>query len=285
MSVPTNVCICRVGTCTNNVQFLPRRHLPNINIKFANKQIEALIDSGAQVPLIDNDWCQSLIQKDGDPELRFTNKSVPAVGCNGAKLEIKGSVVGQMYFHPHDAPVLAEFYLLQGSSQQCIFPHPWLKALKVVIDYNTLSLKYELPPTDGYMLAAEGELILSKPTARQLCLKNDDEDDCGVCDHDQGDSDDGHDGLGDVGEAVGGDPQVVNLGRQLPKTTFTIPPKTSQSYLVTPMNLLGGGKFSVQGSGNRQTPSHCQFGSGQIRNVWSPFIMTMCVLQRFTWVI
>ena len=240
MSVPTNVCICRVGTCTNNVQFLPRRHLPNINIKFANKQIEALIDSGAQVPLIDNDWCQSLIQTDGDPELRFTNKSVPAVGCNGAKLEIKGSVVGQMYFHPHDAPVLAEFYLLQGSSQQCIFPHPWLKALKVVIDYNTLSLKYELPPTDGYMLAAEGELILSKPTGRLLCLRDDDDDDCGVCDHDQGDSVDGHDGLGDVGEAVGGDPQVVNLSRQLPKTTFTIPPKTSQSYLVNPMNLLGG---------------------------------------------
>ena len=47
-------------------------------------------------------------------------------------------------------------YLLRNSAQQCLFPHPWLKLLKCIIDYNTLSVKVNAEP--GSFLSAEGKL-------------------------------------------------------------------------------------------------------------------------------
>ena len=57
-----------------------------------------------------------------------------------------------------NSPLLAEFYILKKCSQQ----YTWLKALKVIIELNTLSLQYEHPTEKGWLLAAEGSLTQAK---------------------------------------------------------------------------------------------------------------------------
>ena len=239
------ICICKSTTCIYAVPFLQRRHLPNIHITFGTQQMEALIDTGAMVPLLDNDCCQAMLNDDRI-KLKFTNKSIVAFGCSGTQLDIKGSVIGQLYFHSNDSPILAEFYLLQGASQNCIIPHPWLEALHVVIDYNTLSLKYELPVANrhGYLLTAEGDLELTKSVGKDFDMKgdhddhtnDDDDEDDNDNDNDKNDDESDHDDNDDPKDT---DVTCVNREVDLTRTArcqkllFTIPAKKSNSCFLT----------------------------------------------------
>ena len=156
MATQHNICVCATTLCSNIVPLLPNQNLPIITVYFADKQLTALIDTGAQVPLIDYDICQTFLAQE-PPPVQFTNKTVPAVACNGTQLTIEGTVKGAFRFHEHDnTPLYVEFYLLRNSAQQCLFPHPWLKLLKCIIDYNTLSVKVNAEP--GSFLSAEGKL-------------------------------------------------------------------------------------------------------------------------------
>ena len=92
------------------------------------------IDTGAQVPLIDEQYCKFFSSNKSSPEVKFSNKTVQAIECNGTQLQINGTIIGKFQFHQyHNSPLFAEFYTLKKCSQQCIFPFTWLKALKVII--------------------------------------------------------------------------------------------------------------------------------------------------------
>ena len=138
------VCVCNRTPCPNNIQFLPNQSLPHIAVQFNNKPLTVLIDTGAQVPLIDEQYCKSFSSNESSSQVKFSTKTVQAIGCDGTQLQISGTITGKFQFHQYDEPPLfAEFYILKKCSQQCIFPFTWLKALKVIIDLNTLSLQYE----------------------------------------------------------------------------------------------------------------------------------------------
>ena len=133
MATQLKICVCATTLCSNIVPLLSNQNLPVITVYFDDKQLTTLIDT--QVPLIDYDLCQTFLARE-PPPVQFSNKSVPAVAC------IEGTVKGSFRFHEHDnTPLYVEFFLLRNSAQQCLFPHPWLKLLKCVIDYNTLSVK------------------------------------------------------------------------------------------------------------------------------------------------
>ena len=157
------VCVCNRTPCPNNIQLVPNQNLPHISVRFADKSLKILVDTGAQIPLIDEELCRTLFENKSPPVVKYTNKIVSAIGCEGTPLQISGSIVGKFQFHQFDDPPLfAEFYLLNKCSQKCIFPFPWLKALKVCINLNSLSLEYEHPSTEGCLLQAEGNLIQAK---------------------------------------------------------------------------------------------------------------------------
>ena len=153
------VCVCNRTPCPNNIQFLPNQNLPHIAVQFNNRPLTVLIDTGAQVPLIDEHYCKFFSSNETSSQVKFSTKTVQAIGCDGTQLQITGTITGKFQFHQYDDPPLfAEFYILKKCSQQCIFPFTWLKALKVIIDLNTLSLQYEHPSEEGWLLAAEGSL-------------------------------------------------------------------------------------------------------------------------------
>ena len=153
------VCVCNRTPCPNNIQFLLNQSLPHIAVHFNNKPLTVLIDTGAQVPLIDEQYCKSFSSNQSSSQVKFSTKTVQAIGCDGTQLQISGTITGKFQFHQYDEPPLfAEFYILKKCSQQCIFPFTWLKALKVIIDLNTLSLQYEHPSEEGWLLSAEGNL-------------------------------------------------------------------------------------------------------------------------------
>ena len=157
------VCVCSRTPCPNNLQLLPNQNLPHITAHFADRPVKVLIDTGAQIPLIDEDFCHAYSQTTSPPVIQYTSKTVPAIGCDGSTLQINGSIVGKFQFHQfEDHPFFVEFYILKKCSQQCIFPYPWLKALKVIIDLNSLSLQYEHPSIAGCLLQAEGDLVQAK---------------------------------------------------------------------------------------------------------------------------
>ena len=200
------VCVCNKTPCSNNIQLMPNQNLPHISVYFGNRPLTALIDTGAQVPLIDEEYCQIFSPDELPPVVKFSNKTIPAVGCNGAELEIKGTITGTFQFHQYDDPPLfVEFYLLKNSSQQCIFPHTWLKALKMIINYNTLSLQYQHPIKKGCFLSVDGDLTQANLHKQKFWAKaaNDHEDrhDDADCDanlnHDLSDDDDDDDNNGD----------------------------------------------------------------------------------------
>ena len=157
------VCVCNRTPCPNNIQLVPNQNLPHISVRFANRPLNILVDTGAQIPLLDEEFCLTLFDNKSPPVVKYTNKIVSAIGCDGTPLQISGSIVGKFQFHRFDDPPLfAEFYLLNKCSQKCIFPFPWLKALKVCINLNSLSLEYEHPTTEGCLLQAEGDLIRAR---------------------------------------------------------------------------------------------------------------------------
>ena len=197
------ICVCTTTLCSNIVPLLPNQNLPIITVYFADKQLAALIDTGAQVPLIDYDLCQTFLARE-PPPVQFSSKSVPAVACNGTQLTIEGTVKGAFRFHEHDTtPLYVEFYLLRNSAQQCLFPHPWLKLLKCVIDYNTLSVKVNAKP--GSFLSAEGKLsqdnlhkqqFWKEAAENSLLAGRHDHDGCGDNDDKNGSDDDDDDDEG-----------------------------------------------------------------------------------------
>ena len=152
-----HICVCETPNCQRQ-SFIKGRHLPNIRLKFEDKFIEGLLDTGAMVPLLHASLCAE-IQKHKNANLTFTNRTLKAFGCNGSELQIENSVIGRLFFHQHDSPIFAEFYILKNASQACIIPHPWLQALKAIIDYNIQSIQYELPQGNkSYILTADGHL-------------------------------------------------------------------------------------------------------------------------------
>ena len=199
MATQHNICVCATTLCSNIVPLLPNQNLPIITVYFADKQLTALIDTGAQVPLIDYDICQTFLAQE-PPPVQFTNKTVPAVACNGTQLTIEGTVKGAFRFHEHDnTPLYVEFYLLRNSAQQCLFPHPWLKLLKCIIDYNTLSVKVNAEP--GSFLSAEGKLSHDNLHKQQFWKKAADNSLlAGLYDHDDCDNNDKDDDEDDGGD-------------------------------------------------------------------------------------
>ena len=163
------VCVCNRTPCPNNIQILPNQSLPQIAVQFNNSPLTVLIDTGAQVPLIDELYCKSFSSNESSSQVKFSTKTVQAVGCDGTQLQITGTITGKFQFHQYDDPPLfAEFYILKKCSQQCIFPFTWLKALKVIIDLNTLSLQYDHPSEEGWLLAAEGSLTQARLHEREF---------------------------------------------------------------------------------------------------------------------
>ena len=131
------VCVCNRTPCPNNIQILPNQSLPQIAVQFNNSPLTVLIDTGAQVPLIDELYCKSFSSNESSSQVKFSTKTVQAVGCDGTQLQITGTITGKFQFHQYDDPPLfAEFYILKKCSQQCIFPFTWLKALKVTICHH-----------------------------------------------------------------------------------------------------------------------------------------------------
>ena len=222
------ICVCNNTPCPNNIQLLPNQNLPCIEIYFGNQPLTALVDTGAQVPLLDESVCRLFSLR--EPPVKFTTKTVQAISCSGETLDIKGSVIGRLKFHQFDEPSLfAEFFLLERCSQQCIFPHTWLQALKVNLNYNTLSIQYHPPPNQGFLLSAEGNLVQTKlhkqafwtkaldstspldHAADDVC-EGDHDDDDGDGDNEDGEAGDDDDGDGDGGVAAqknGGDDDVA----------------------------------------------------------------------------
>ena len=112
------VCVCNRTPCPNNIQLLPNQNLPHISVHFGNRPLTALIDTRAQVPLIDEEYCKVFSLNESPPVVKFTNKTVPAIGCDGTQLQINGTIVGKFQFQQYDDPPLfVEFYLLKKCSQ------------------------------------------------------------------------------------------------------------------------------------------------------------------------
>ena len=70
---PLQVCVCNSGPC--HLQLLPNQSLPCIEIMFGEQAIVALVDTGAQVPLIDYNFYQNVLAKKHAPN-KFTQKKV-----------------------------------------------------------------------------------------------------------------------------------------------------------------------------------------------------------------
>ena len=203
------VCVCNRTPCPNNIQLVPNQNLPHISVRFANRPLNILVDTGAQIPLLDEEFCLTLLDNKSPPVVKYTNKIVSAIGCDGTPLQISGSIVGKFQFHQFDDPPLfAEFYLLNKCSQKCIFPFPWLKALKVCINLNSLSLEYEHPTTEGCLLQAEGDLIRARLHEQPFWLELG-EKQLHQCDENVDEiskvGDDHHDDLNDVEDLVADD--------------------------------------------------------------------------------
>ena len=153
---PLQICVC---TAPCHLQLLPNQSLPCIQLFFGKKQIVALVDTGAQIPLIDKHFCEMFLSRE-NPQIKYLQKTVSAVSCNKSPLKISGCVIGELQFHEHDNPaIFGEFYILDNCSQQCIFPHPWLSALKINLSYANRSIQYVSPPAKNCLLSAEGLLI------------------------------------------------------------------------------------------------------------------------------
>ena len=128
-------------------------NLPIIPITFQGVPMEALLDSGSQIPLI----ADHIYQQAKDNILDLREESLQAFSCNGGKLDIESIATGNLQLHQNDTPIAAEFYILKQSTQDCILPHTWLGKLKAKLDWQTQTLTYELPQ-DNCILKANGSL-------------------------------------------------------------------------------------------------------------------------------
>ena len=115
--------------------------------------MDALLDSGSQIPLI----ADHIYQQAKDHILDLREESLQAFSCNGGKLDIEAIATGNLQLHQNDTPITAEFYILKQSTQDCILPHTWLSKLKAKLDWQTQTLTYELPQ-DNCILRASGSL-------------------------------------------------------------------------------------------------------------------------------
>ena len=188
---PLQICICS-APC--HLQLLPNQSLPCIQLFFGKKPIIALVDTGAQVPLIDKYFCEMFLSRE-NPQVKYLQKTVSAVSCNKSPLKISGCIVGNLQFHEHDNPaIFGEFYILDNCSQQCIFPHPWLAALQINLSYANLSIQYVSPPVKNCLLSAEGVLIQPSQHKQNYWMNYDDgiRDNQQICQ--QNDDDGDHDG-------------------------------------------------------------------------------------------
>ena len=154
--------ICQVQTEHLSKRWLHNKNLPIIPIKFEQTTVQALIDSGSMIPLL----AESIYQKikrspQFNEESMFSEKGLEAYSCNGGQLDIPGVVTGKLLLHEHDTPIKAQFYILKQSTQECILPHTWLSKIKAVLDYNTSSFTYELPP-NASTLTADGNLEIEE---------------------------------------------------------------------------------------------------------------------------
>ena len=220
-----HICVCETPNCQRQ-SFIRGRHLPNIRLKFEDKFIEGLLDTGAMVPLLHANLCAE-IQKHKHANLTFTNRTLKAFGCNGSELQIENSVIGRLFFHQHDSPILAEFYILKNASQACIIPHPWLQALKAIIDYNIQSIQYELPQGNkSYILTADGHLKQFDPN-HHINDHNDKHDHNDNADNDgDNDNDDEHDGNNDDDDEHSGNHHGDNSENH---SLMSVPAQSSQS--------------------------------------------------------
>ena len=55
---------------------MPNQNLPHISVYFGNRPLTALIDTGAQVPLIDEEYCQIFSPDELPPVVKFSNKTM-----------------------------------------------------------------------------------------------------------------------------------------------------------------------------------------------------------------
>ena len=224
--------MCKRNTCqsvSNNalkhphpqIPWTDRTNLPLISISFEHYCFDALLDTGSQIPLL----CDSIYDKIPNP--KFSTDQIDAFGCDGGKLEILGTVLGELRFHRFDAPIQAQFYILKNSSQQAIIPHSWLKQLKAVLNYNLSSLSYEIP-SKKCLLTADGNL---QQIENGDGAADDDGDDAGNIDN--GNIDDAHDAHNGQDGSV--NPQVNEVEWMVPphgSRTFVLPKATQCPTLV-----------------------------------------------------
>ena len=157
----TIICTCLNKHCqpiqtphpTSVAHWSNQHNLPIIPITFQGVQLNALLDSGSQIPLI----AEHIYQQTKDHILEFRKESLQAFSCNGGKLDIEAIATGSLQLHQKDTPIIAEFYILKESTQDCILPHTWLYNLKAKLDWQTQTLAYELPQVNC-MLKANGNL-------------------------------------------------------------------------------------------------------------------------------
>ena len=131
-------------------------------------EIEALLDSGSQIPLISDIIYQQVLKP------KFREEQLQAFSCNGSQLDIPGIVTGSLQLHQKDVPITAEFYILKQSAQQCILPHTWLAKLKATLSWESQTLTYELP-LNNCILKANGDLEIisdAQPTVTNISLTN-----------------------------------------------------------------------------------------------------------------
>ena len=138
---------------TSVAQWSHQHNLPIIPIAFQGVPMDALLDSGSQIPLI----ADHIYQEAKDHILDLREESLQAFSCNGGKLDIEAIATGNLQLHQNDTPITAEFYILKQSTQDCILPHTWLSKLKAKLDWQTQTLTYELPQ-DNCILRASGSL-------------------------------------------------------------------------------------------------------------------------------
>ena len=166
-----SICTCLNIHCqqqTSITEWSTEHNLPIIPIVFENIKLEALLDSGSQIPLVSDIIYQQI--KDS----KFRIEQLQAFSCNGTQLDIPGIVTGSLQLHQKDAPITAEFYILKQSTQQCILPHTWLAKLKATLNWESQTLTYELPPKNC-ILRANGDLEViseAQPTVTSISLTN-----------------------------------------------------------------------------------------------------------------
>ena len=172
---PHTLCTCSHSHCiptnASKTQWSSAHNLPIIPVTFEGLQIQALLDSGSQIPLI----ADHVYQQIKETINAFREEKLQAFSCNGGELDIPGIVTGNLSLHQHDSPITAEFYILKQSTQDCIIPHTWLSKLNAKLDWQSQTLSYELPQ-ENCVLKANGDLeipteIPPSPQTQPLNIK------------------------------------------------------------------------------------------------------------------